>query len=350
MNTITTLPPATAPIQSSVVPLPAVLGALLPAVLRQRGDLLAVKDGSSGRYVHVDAAMAAFLGRPAAEVLGHNDAELFDAVIAGALRAADHTALAQSEPLVSEHRHDWAGGRRDFSVLRLATPPDSQGRRWLCSVWHDPSEERRQQAQLRTALEQIEQQQRANEALRRELADQALRDPASGLYSRAHFDDQLRREVDLSTREHREFALVFIDIDPPSAQVLGLGASGQAKVLEAMGRLLRGGTRAMDASCRIDEGRFAVLLSGVGLATAHARMEGLRRKCATQIVMHDGQELGFSVAMGVASFPHTAQTRDELVLACQAALAEAHRRGGNHVALAAIRLETAGAAARPAGN
>ena len=27
---------------------------------------------------------------------------------------------------------------------------------------------------------------------------------------------QLRREVDLSTREHREFALVWIELDPPN--------------------------------------------------------------------------------------------------------------------------------------
>lgn len=106
-----------------------------------------------------------------------------------------------------------------------------------------------------------------------------------------------------------------------------------------MGRLLRSGTRAMDASCRYDDRRFAVLLSGVGLATAHSRMEGVRRKCATQIVVHDGQELGFTVAMGVASFPHTAHTQDSLVQACEAALAEAQRRGGNHVTLAAIRFE-----------
>ena len=106
-----------------------------------------------------------------------------------------------------------------------------------------------------------------------------------------------------------------------------------------MGRLLRGNTRAMDASCRLDDDRFAVLLSGVGLATAHSRMEGLRRQCATQIVMLDGQELNFSVAMGVASFPHTAQSADALLAACTAALAEAQRRGGNVVALAAIRFD-----------
>jgi hypothetical protein len=37
------------------------------------------------------------------------------------------------------------------------------------------------------------------------------------------------------------------------------------------------------------------------------------------------------------AFPHTAQSLDALLLACQAALAEARRRGGNHVTLASIR-------------
>jgi diguanylate cyclase (GGDEF)-like protein len=319
--------------------LPALLGGVATALFQRRGDLLTVKEVSSGRYAHVNGAMADFLRRPLDQVLGRGDAELFDPPLATALRAAEQTALAQGGPLVSEHRFEWAGARREFSVLRSLSEPDSAGRRWLCSVWADLGAERQREAQLRTALEQIEQQQHANELLRREITDQALRDPASGLYRRPHFEDQLRREVDLSTREHREFAIVFIEIDPLGEKVLALGEPGRRRILEAMGRVLRGGTRAMDASCRYDEQRFAVLLSGVGLATAHARMEGLRRKCATQIVVHEGQDLGFSVAMGVASFPHTAHTQDALLAACEAALAEARRRGGNHVTLAAIRFE-----------
>jgi diguanylate cyclase (GGDEF)-like protein len=317
------------------------IAGLIAATLDRRSDLLAVKDVQSSRMVHANEAMAAFLHRPMAEVLGRTDVQLFEPVLASALRAADQTALAQGEPLVSDHRFDWGGSRREFSVLRLATPPDPQGRRLLCSVWTDLAPERQREAQLRLALEQIEQQQRANELLRHELSDQALRDPASGLYRRAHFEDQLRREVDLSTREHREFSVVFIEIDPLREEVRALGGAGHDRVLEALGRLLRGGTRAMDASCRYDERRFAVLLSGVGLATAHARMEGLRRKCATHIVVHEGQELAFSVAMGVASFPHTANTQEALIASCDAALAEAQRRGGNHVTLAAIRFESA---------
>ena len=68
-------------------------------------------------------------------------------------------------------------------------------------------------------------------------------------------------------------------------------------------------------------------------------MEGLRRQCATQIVMHEGRELGLTVSMGVASFPHTSSTQESLVGACETALQEAQRRGGNHVTLASIRFE-----------
>ena len=81
------------------------------------------------------------------------------------------------------------------------------------------------------------------------------------------------------------------------------------------------------------------LLSGVGLATAHSRMEGLRRQCATQIVVLDARDLRFTVSMGVASFPHTAHTQEEIFAACENALAEARRRGGNHVTLASIRFD-----------
>jgi diguanylate cyclase (GGDEF)-like protein len=310
----------------------ALFARLLAALLGQEGGMLTVKDVASGRYVHVDAAMARFFGREPQAVIGRIDTELFDGATATALRAAEQTAMSQSAPLWSDHRIEWQGRAREFSVLRAA----DNG--CLGAVWLDRSESRQRELQLRSALEQLEQQQRANAELRRELADQALRDPASGLYTRAHFEDQLRRESDLSTREHREFALVLIELDALTEAVRALGEPARNHVLEAVGRLLRGGTRAMDASCRYDNNRFAVLLSGVGLATAHSRMEGLRRRCATQIVLLDGQELGFTVAMGVASFPHTAQSLPDLVAACEAALAEARRRGGNHVTLASIPL------------
>ncbi|MBL8346619.1 MAG: diguanylate cyclase [Rubrivivax sp.] len=327
----------------------AAWGALLSAA----GQGVAVKDAASGCYLHANEVLLSWLGRDAAEVIGRTDGDLFDAATHAALRAADQTALAQRDALAAEHRVNFNGRTRDLAMCRIADGAQSGGSRWLISVWTDLAGRRQQETQARAALTQIEQLQSANESLRRELADQAMRDPASGLYARAHFEDQLRREVDLSGREHREFSIVFVEIDEQAAGdapneaddatvVPGVrGASASQAVQAALGRLLRGGTRAMDAACRLDERRFAVLLSGVGLATAHSRMEGLRRRCATEIVVHEGHELRFTVAMGVASFPHTAHTQAELVQACSDALREAQRRGGNHVALAAIRFEPA---------
>lgn len=319
--------------------LEAAFALLLPAMAERQGALLAVKDAASGSYVWVNEAMARWLHLEPSEVTGRTDAEMLDPTLVTTLRAAEHTAMSQGEPLTSEHRFERDGDKHDYRVLRLLTPPDAEGRRLLCSVWTDQAAQKAKDAQLRAALEQLEQLQRSTETLRRELQDHSLRDTRTGLYTRAHFDDQLRREVDLSSREHREFALVAIAVDPPTPRVAELGQAAHTRIVETLGRLLRGNTRAMDASCRVGDSRFAVLLSGVGLATAHARVESLRRECATQIVVLDGEELRFSVSMGVASYPHTAHSQEELREACDCALAEAQRRGGNVVTLAGIRFE-----------
>ncbi len=315
----------------------------LMALAAQQGLGLGIKQADDGRYRLANAALAGLLGHPGVDLVGRSDADLFDATTATLLRTADHTALAQGSVLTSDHRLELQGERRDFQVLRLVKPASaSSGEpRLICSVWQNTAPQRQRDTQLRVALDQLEQQQKANDSLRAEMADQGLRDQASGLYSRAHFDDQMRRELDLSSREHREFALVYMVLDPFTDKVAAAGSRAHDRICEAMGRLLRGNTRAMDASCHIDDRHFAVLLSGVGLATAHSRMEGLRRQCATQIVMLDGVELSFTVAMGVASFPHTAHSHDELTTACTTALAEACRRGGNTVALASIRFDAA---------
>jgi diguanylate cyclase (GGDEF)-like protein/PAS domain S-box-containing protein len=321
------------------------LASALLDVLDRLGVLLAVKEVASGRYVHANARMAELFGRAPIALAGLTDADLLEPAQAASIRAAEQAALAHDGVVTSsEHRVERDGRKREFSVTRSVLPrADGGGARHVLAVWTERTSEREREQHLKQALAQLEQQQQvAAEVQRRETQDQSLRDAATGLYQRFHFDDQLRREVDLSSREHREFSLVSIALDPLSEAVKALGEDARLRVLEALGRLLRGNTRAMDASCRLDEDRFAVLLSGVGLATAHSRMEGLRRQCATQIVVLDGRDLGFTVSMGVASFPHTAHNEDELMKAADLALAEARKRGGNHVALASIRFEPDG--------
>ena len=324
---------------------PAALAAALLAWAEATEVLLAVKDVAGGRWRHVNAPMARFLGIAASQALGRTDAELLGDEAAAVLRAAVQSAAASGRPQRSTHSLRIGGRRREFDVLRatLAVAVAGQGEpRLLCCIWSETTATRERETRLKDALAQIEAQQlRVSEPSGpAATSGPGWRDAVTGLHQAEHFDDQLRREVDLSAREHREFALVAATLDAPGDAVRALGAEARTRVLEALGRLLRGNTRAMDSACRVGDDRFAILLSGVGLATAHSRMEGLRRQCATQIVMHDGEPLGFTVSMGVASFPHTAQTQQELLDASDVARREALRRGGNQVALASIRFDS----------
>jgi len=304
--------------------------------MEQLGFGVLVKELNSGRYVRANAAAQAMLGLQGREVVGATDADLFDADLALAWRAADLQAQASAAGVRAEHKVAIAGVRRELLTWRQVVGEGEQ--RVMLSVWQDLTELRKRDGQLASALTQLEQQQTAMETLRRDMQDNQVRDTVSGLYHRAHFEEQLRREADLSAREQREFALVAVAIDNLDDILRLHGPEGGERVVEALGRLLRAGTRAMDSPCRLGGDRFVVLLSGVGLATAHSRMEQLRRQCSQHIVPYNGQQIPFTVSMGVASFPHTAGAIDDLMRSADRALSSARDKGGNHIVLASIQF------------
>ena len=315
---------------------PALLAGGLLDLLQAEGALLALKDADSGRYLWANAACLAWLGAEAPRVVGATDLELLPQADANALQAADARALSAGQPVVVEdHRFERAGQRIEFRAIRqVLTLAD--GSRQILSLWRDVTQGRRDASRLQAALAQIERQQQSVEALRRQHA-QGL-DRPSELFRREHFEEHLRREAALSQREHREFALVLLALDRAEALRQTLGEAAVHAVTQSLGHLMRTNTRAMDVLSQLGDGRFAILLSGVGLATAHSRMEHLRRACATEVVVVAGHGFNFEVSIGVASFPHTAATLADLSQAAVRALADARQRGGNRVALASIRL------------
>ncbi|MGC4061442.1 MAG: diguanylate cyclase [Aquabacterium sp.] len=318
-----------------------VLNQAILHALDQLGLAVLVKDLASGRYDTVNEAAARLLGLEGRTLVGAVDAELFDAAQAVALRAADQQAQAVPQGVRAEHRLELSGGRHEFLTFRQAVTLEGGTSPKMLSVWQDVTESRRRETQLQSALAQLEQQQKANDSLRRDVEDNQVRDAVSGLYHRAHFEEQLRREADLSSREQREFALVSVSIDNLDEIRRVHGVEGCERVVEALGRLLRANTRAMDSPCRLGGDRFVVLLSGIGLAIAHSRMEQLRRQCAQHIVPFNGQQIPFTVSMGVASFPHTAGGIDELMRSADRAMALAKEKGGNALALASIQFVAA---------
>ncbi|MFM2120579.1 MAG: hypothetical protein RL722_2047 [Pseudomonadota bacterium] len=309
-------------------------GALL-ALLDAGGALVTVKDLASGRYVYANQRFAEFIGRPVDQVVGHVDVELLPLADAAAVRAADQRALAAPQASVDEHRFERGAQRLEFRASRMALGSDAAPQ--MLAVWWDETTLRQSQHQtthqLQQALQQIERQQGAIDHLR------TVPEAKPGaFFGSDHFDEHARRELALSSREHREFAIVLLAVDRSAALVQRFGGGALKRVMESIGQILRTNTRAMDVISHAGEGRYAILLSGVGLATAYTRMEQMRRQCATHIVVHEGHPLGFEISVGIASFPHTADHLEALASAADLALGEAQRRGGNRVALAPVPL------------
>ncbi len=337
----------------------ASLAGLLLLGLEQLQAWMAVKDLASGRYLSVHPRLAALWGHSAERVMGAGDVDLFDAQVAATLRSADQSFLAHVAdglPMSTTHRMNQGGVMREFQVTRLAasiqpdepsglaTPRGALPPTQILSLWVDRSVATQQDARLKQTLQQLEQQQRRLSSL--EHATSGVASEVSVVWPASNitpdlFDDQLRREMDLSNREHREFALVLLSIDSPVRGVPDSSsrlAEARRRMVESLAFLLKTNIRSMDFTCRIADGGFAVLLSGVGLATATARMEQIRRQCAAQSVVLDGQDWRFSVSMGVASFPLTAQNEANLRSSAELALAKAQQRGGNQIALASVRF------------
>ena len=320
----------------------AELSQALLAMLQTSGALASVKDAESGRYVWANERWIEFYaahamdGAPALN--GATDLELLPLADATLVRAADQRALQAGMPAGGEHRFERTGRKIEIRTLRQAMT-GTDGRPCVLSLWWDDTAARRAAEQLNTALAQVERQQTALDQMATQ--QRSGSDRPTELFRREQFEEHLRREWALSTREHREFALVLLSIDHLADVAARRGAEAAEQVPKAVAQMLRSNTRAMDVISHVADGRLAVLLSGVGLATAHTRMEQIRRQCVTHLVVHDGEPVSFTVSVGIASFPHTADTLEGISRAAERSLAQAEERGGNRVVLAAISLKLA---------
>jgi PAS domain S-box-containing protein len=92
---------------------------LLHSVIEGTTDAIFVKD-LAGRYQTINSASAAFLGRTAAEIIGHTDVELFPAASARAVTAFDEQVLASGK--AQTHEEFLTGGGQTRTCLTVKAP------------------------------------------------------------------------------------------------------------------------------------------------------------------------------------------------------------------------------------
>ena len=175
----------------------------------------------------------------------------------------------------------------------------------------------------------------ANIALRDKLRGQALRDPLTGLYNRRYMEDTLQRVVRLAEREHKEVAVIMIDLDHFKRLNDSYGHAKGDAVLRDTASVLLNQLRETDVACRYGGEELIVVMPNCGLEAALVKAERLRVSIEALSEPNGAQ---VSASMGVAAIPETSIAAKDLLAAADAALYEAKQAGRNRVAAAAQKM------------
>jgi diguanylate cyclase (GGDEF)-like protein len=177
----------------------------------------------------------------------------------------------------------------------------------------------------------------------RRARDAALRlarfDPLTGLYNRAHFFTEFERELRLSQRAGRSFALLMVDLDGLKPVNDSFGHHYGDQLLQAVTQVIQHTVRTTDTPARYGGDEFVVLLPDTDAAGAFVVAEKLRRDIAALSVQVSDRTIRTSVSIGLVAYPDDGSSVDELMAAADAALYEAKRGGRDRIVGYTTRTE-----------
>lgn len=173
------------------------------------------------------------------------------------------------------------------------------------------------------------------ERLRQEVAEQAIRDAATGLHNRRHLDHVLAERLGAAAKGGTSLALVIIDADHFKQVNDQHGHAAGDRVLEALAHALTSGVTEDDVLVRYGGEEFVVVMTGVDGPEAVRRVEQLRALCAKARAAIRGGHVRVTVSAGLAFAGPGRATPEALLDAADRALYEAKRSGRNKVCTAA---------------
>jgi diguanylate cyclase (GGDEF)-like protein/PAS domain S-box-containing protein len=127
-------------------------------------------------------------------------------------------------------------------------------------------------------------------------------DTLTDLPNRSLLADRVGQLTSVSRRDHRPFALMFMDLDQFKNINDTLGHSVGDALLSEVARRLQGSLREVDTVARLGGDEFAVLLPGTDATGAEQVASKLLERLA-EPCMVQGHELSMTMSIGIATYP-----------------------------------------------
>lgn len=173
-----------------------------------------------------------------------------------------------------------------------------------------------------------------NARLHSELKRLAWTDALSGLANRRAFDSMLEAEIARAQRYDHPLSLIIMDLDSFKEYNDRWGHLAGDERLKQLAAMLRQAVREPDITARYGGEEFAAILPDTGKEGALVLAERLRLCAEAQSPTpnrRQGPISGYTISLGVASYPQDAVDARELLLAADNAELTAKRMGKNRV-------------------
>ena len=157
-------------------------------------------------------------------------------------------------------------------------------------------------------------------------------DQLTGLYNRRMYHSILAAEIARAQRYDHPLSILMLDIDHFKHVNDNYGHVTGDRILERLGRLLTDSVRGENIVCRYGGEEFTIIVPELGAEAASEMAERLREIVEqTNFDSAEDRKFKITISIGVAAFPDSGYTVEQLTRAADIALYAAKESGRNRV-------------------
>lgn len=174
-----------------------------------------------------------------------------------------------------------------------------------------------------------------NALMHQRLEHLSITDRLTGLFNHGHLHQRLAEELVRAARFGRTLSVIMLDIDDFKQFNDRFGHPKGDTALRAVGAVIRQNLREIDTAARYGGEEFVVILPESDVSGAVAVAERIRLSMERHVlpVGPDGETVGLTLSLGVASYPAHGFTAAALIEAADQAMYQAKRSGKNRIAV-----------------